>query len=147
MVLGVGIDFDFENIPLEIKTDSIRGSGEKVRVVLYDENEENAGGIAIAFGSTSTMKYKIWECTTGRIDFQTEPSTELNKIWRITLSRSSGSTSIVIDCNDEEVLNFSLSDTTCDEDDWNTYWSRNVVKIKFHSSDTASDAFQSAPGG
>ena len=127
---------------MEIKTDSI--SGEKVRVVLRDENEENAGGVAIVFGST--MKYRIWECTTNRVDFPTEPSTELNKIWRITLSRSSGSKSIVIDCNDEEVLNFSLSDTTCDEDDWNTYWSRNVVKIKFHSSDTASDAFQAAPG-
>ena len=129
---------------LEIKTDSTKGSEEKVRVGLRDENEENAGGVAIVFGST--MKYKIWECTAGRIGFPTEPSTELDKIWRITLSRSSVSTSIVIECNDEEVLNFSLSDTTCDVVDWNTHWSRSVVKIKFHSSDTASDEFKSAPG-
>ena len=49
------IDFDLENYPLQIKTDSEVGSDEEVRVRFYDSQEALIGGIFLYF--TSTPKY------------------------------------------------------------------------------------------
>ena len=133
------IDADLENSSLEIKTDSVFGSDERVSVWFYNSDyKSTAGGVILHF--TSTPQYELWYCTS-KTNFSTALPTGTNKVWRISLIRTSG-IRLVIHCNDVEVLNLLLSDTTCSSSYWNGYWSRDVEKIIFRSSDTASDFYR-----
>ena len=129
------IDADLENSPLEIKTDSSLGSDEKVDVNFITSERFLAGRIILHF--SSTPQYELRYCTS-RTNFPTKLPTDTNKVWRITLTRTSG-IRLVINCNEVEVLNFLLSDKTCKDSSWNYYWSKDVEKIFFDSEDTASD--------
>eukprot|EP00116_Pleurobrachia_bachei_P005144 sb/3465406/ len=51
------IPWDLEGTPLQIKTDSILGSGEKIRVDVYENDKIVIGGVQIKF--TSPMQYRI----------------------------------------------------------------------------------------
>ena len=45
---------------------------------------------------------------------------------------------MVITCNDKEIANVVLSESTCDDGEWTTTWNRDVEKITFLAYDTAS---------
>ena len=134
---GQFIDADLESSPLEIKTDSTLGSNDEVRVMFVTAGREYAGEAAIYF--TSTPQYKLHLCTSDRTNFPVELPTDTVKVWRITLTRTSG-VRLVIHCNEVEVLNFLLSDLTCNDSSWSTVWSRDVEKMSF-SQDTATDFY------
>ena len=140
----VMIDFNLEEYSLNITTDSTLGSNDKVYVFLYtSQGVSVAGGLILYF--TSTPQYWISFCSTAYTNFPTNLPSSNNKVWRVTLTRTSG-IRLVVHCNEKEVLNTMMSDSTCDNSDWSTYWSREVAKIKFYSSDTASDYYQPHPG-
>ena len=141
------IDFDLEKFPLEIKTNSELESEEKVRVkFLSGPAQTNAGGITFSF--KTVVKCWIWECTGGNHPkFQTSLPAEVNKVWRITLSRNlDHDRRVVVHCNEVEVLSVVLSNSTCGKDGWTLPWSKDVVKIKFEHDDTASDLYRPEPG-
>ena len=46
-----------------------------------------------------------------------------------------------------EVVNFLLSDSTCDDSNWRMSWSRKVEKIYFHNSDSATDYYRAVKTG
>ena len=141
------IDFDLEKSPLEIKTDSELGSKEKVKVKFLSKSAEqtNAGGITFYF--TSVLKYWVWECSLrDHSEFQTNVPTQVNKVWRITLSRTSGERRVVVHCNEVEVLNVVLSNTACRDDRWTLAWSKDVSRIQFLHDDKASDLYRPEPG-
>ena len=129
------IDADLENSPLEIKTHNSLGSDEAVDVELLTSEGDKAGGVILHF--SSIPQYELWYCTSSKTNFPTALPTDTNKVWRITLTRTSG-IRLVIHCNEVEVLNVLMSDSTCNEERWSEYWSRDVEKIYFSSSDTAS---------
>ena len=133
------IDADLENSPLEIKTDSSLGSDETVLVYFFNSEGDDAGTIIFHF--TSTLQYQLWYCTNSRTNFPTELPTETDKVWRISLTRTSG-IRLVIHCNEVEVLSILLSDSTCTSSSWNSVWSRDVEEIKFSISDSASDYYR-----
>ena len=137
----VNINYDLENSPLQIRTKSEIGSNEKVRVFFYNAQDEPAGGVILIF--SSPPQYKLGWCSTS-YNFPTTLPSGTDKVWTITLTRSSGVTpSVVIHCNNKEVLNVVLSDSECYSiSNWRDYWSRNVEKIKFDSYDTASDYYR-----
>ncbi|KAL5251349.1 hypothetical protein ACHWQZ_G016894 [Mnemiopsis leidyi] len=139
----VYIDHDLENSPLQIKTNSEVGSNEKVWLRFYTAQQDYAGGITLYF--SSSPQYHLNYCSTSYTNFPTELPSETDKVWTITLTRSSGKKGVVIHCNDKEVLNVVLSNTTCSDSRWSTYWSRDVEKIQFYIFDTASDFYRSAP--
>ena len=90
---------------------------------------------------SSTPRYFIHHCLSQTYHFTTSLPPETDKVWKITLSRVSG-IRLVIHCNDVDVLNMVISDSTCRTYDfWNTYWSRNMKKIYFNGDDTASDFY------
>ena len=137
----VMIDYDLENSPLQIRTNSEIGSKEVVRsVFFYNAEGENAGAVELSF--TSPPQYWLGGCTS-YIDFPTALPSETDKVWKITLTRSSGTPSVVIHCNNKEVLNVVLSDSTCSRSDWSDFWSRDVERILFIVSDEASDFYRS----
>ena len=139
----VMIDFNLEQYSLNIKTDSTLGSDDEVVVELFTSQGDWAGALLLHF--TSTPQYEIWPCKSGFTNFPTNLSPGKDKVWRVTLTRTSG-IRLVVHCNEEEVLNTLISDSTCGDSRWSTYWSREVAKIKFRSSDTASDYYQPQPG-
>ena len=47
-----------------------------------------------------------------------------------------------INCNEVDVLNIVLSDMVCSKSDWSTYWNRDIKKMRFLTSDTASDYYR-----
>ena len=135
----VKINYDLENNPLQIKTNSEVGSNEEAKIKFFSAQEEYAGGISLIYKSPPL--YNIWHCSPS-IEFLTELPSDTDKIWTISLKRST-SLIIVIHCNDVEVLNIVLSDTSCSNDhEWSTYWTREVEKIEFATFNTAADYYR-----
>ena len=132
------INYDLENSPLQIKTDSVVGSDEVVRVWFSTAQDDYTGDVSL----TSPPQYYLDFCSTSNTNFPTVLPTETNKVWTFTLSRVSGEIRVVITCNTVEVLNVVLSSTTCSDSRWSFLWNRDVVKIDFASYDTASDYYR-----
>ena len=139
----VKINFDLETTPLEIKTDSVAGSSDKIFVNFFDQQDEYAGGVKIFF---SSMQYSLVDCLypSQGYDFSTSPTTDDNKVWRITLVKTSDTRRVVIHCNEVEVLIVMLSADFCEGSgsDWSTNWMRDVTRIKFTIYDGASNFYQ-----
>jgi hypothetical protein len=135
----VHIDYDLENTPLEISTDSEVGSGDWVIVYFRTAGEDWAGGVVLRF-SSSTVEYKLLDCSSSYTPLTTLPATR-EKVWRVTKTRSSSEIRVTLHCNGVEVLNTLISGTTCGKSDWNEYWTKDVEKIWFHPED-ASDYYR-----
>ena len=132
------INYDLEKSPLQIRTDSV--SYENVRMNFYNFYGNSAGGVALSF--YTPPQYRLNSCTTSFTNFPTALSTEAVNIWTIILNRISGAVWLIIYCNNKEVLNVALSETTCSDSDWSKVWSKDVEKIEFASLDTASNYFR-----
>ncbi|XP_063676553.1 uncharacterized protein LOC134812879 isoform X2 [Bolinopsis microptera] len=133
----VKIDWDLESTPLEIRTDAVLGSNDQVAVTLYS-GDEFAGSVVLYF--TSTLQWSLGWCESAFADIVNPPSATDNLVWRISITRTAG-VNLVIHCNNEEVVNTVVSELTCSNSAWSTTWIRDVTKIKFSSSDTASDNY------
>ena len=111
----------------------------------YTSGRSYVGSVGIRF--SSTPQYYIPYCTYSYTNFPVSLPKEVKKVWRITQSRNSG-IRLLIHCNNVEVLNILMSDSTCSDSSWSTYWSRTVGNAWFHpSSDTASDYFRAGQSG
>ena len=140
---GELIDHNLEKFPLQIKTRSAVGSQEQLAVWFENANEGFAGGLFVYF--TSPLSYLIDSCTESDISDTSFPSdipTDIDKIWTLTLIRTSETQNLVITCNNKEVLNFSISETTCTDAWWPVAWTQEVKKIKFLKEDNASDFYR-----
>ena len=138
------IDFNLEQYSLVLKTDSTLGSDDLADVRLYTSQGVYAGGLYLLF--YSTPQYYISHCNLVPTNFPTNLPPDNDKVWRVTLTRTSG-IRLVVHCNEEEVVNYLMSDSTCDISAWSTiYWRREVGTIRFRSDDTASDYYQPQPG-
>ena len=143
-------DFNLETTPLEIRTNSELESRNMVRLFLYAESYLNgadptAAGLNIYFDST--LKYYLHYCSgRTRRDFPTSVPTKREKVWRITKTRSSDGIRLQIHCNDVEVLNVLLSDTTCEDSRWRMYWNRKVERMNFNWDDAATDYYRAYAG-
>ena len=149
MQSGVYRNFDPKFSSLQIKTNSVWGSGEKVEleVVVKSFSGAIAGRVFLYF--TSPPRYHLGYCSKSQIDFYPgeESATDSDNIWTITLKKTSyGDRNVVIQYNNVEVVNVVLSDEKCDNGDWREYWSKDIAEIRFSIADTASDFFQLKAG-
>ena len=128
MVFGEHINFDLEKNPIEIKTvtESKVGSDKKLYLVFFGGG--TAGGLYIYF--KSPLEYRLHQCTEDK-EFPDNLPAETDKIWRITLSRTSGNKRVVVHCNEIEVVNVVISDTNCSNSAWDSTWNKDVAKFKF----------------
>ena len=140
------IDFDLENTPLEIKTDSYVGSDEYFQVNFHSDSGVRLGGIRIHLKSAPL--YRILECSRDQLGNSTTISSDSSNIWRITLKRMTIETRVTIHCNNEEVLHVVLSNTVCDRvTNWGTTWGTHVAKIKFSSTHDVTDYYRAYTPG
>ena len=131
------IDVDLEKSSLLIKTDSAEGSSDRLSVWLRSADNEEARIVNITFGSPPTYSLKFCAYS---YEFQTKIPSERIKVWRITFTRNPEST-LVIHCNNKEVLKIVISSSICYEKNWETYWGKDVQKILFSYDDSASDYY------
>ena len=130
-----------ENSPLQIRTDSVLGSDEEVRLWFYNSGSGSyVGGVYLYF--SSPPKYYLEWCSDSKTEFPIELPPETDKVWTIFHTRTSDETGIAVHCNNVEVLNVVISDTTCSDSDWNSIWSKDVDYTHFYSFDTASDYYR-----
>ena len=54
---------------------------------------------------------------------------------------------LTVHCNNQLVLDLLLTDEICTYYQWNKYWNRKMVKIRFEKYDTASDFYGVAKAG
>ena len=132
-------DYNLEESPLQIKTDSRVGTNDEVRVWLRSSQVEIVGGVEFLF--SSPPRYKLWDCRTNRKDLPSNLPTDTNKVWTISLDRTEG-VRLVVHCNDVEVVDFLMSDSTCNHGKWKTRWMKSVGKIEFTHHDNASDYYR-----
>ena len=104
------IPHDSQNLPLYIKTDSVVGSGEIVKVRFWNDNERLAGKVYLSF--TSPPNVTLYLCQKHIISFPPDQSSTFDKILKITLTKIPD-LRLVLHCNDVEVLNVLFSDETC----------------------------------
>ena len=135
------INFDLENSPLQIRTNSHIGSGAKIKLLFFNAQGDSAGGFTLQL--KSTPRYFIDGCDgEAWVEVPNTLPQDLDRTWTLTLSRANDGTRVVVHCNNVEILNVVSSDTTCSDIDWKTAWSKNVEKIKFSHKDGASDYYR-----
>jgi hypothetical protein len=136
VVRGVLIPVNLETSYLHVKTNSALGSNDWIEIVYRDNERREAGGICIWFTSTRVV-YSLLNCDTGFHTFSPYLPTELEKLW--TIEKRGYRTRVI--CNIQPVLNISVSNVICNEDDWETYWSREVSEIEFLGWGNSSEAY------
>ena len=139
MERGVLINHDLESTPLQIKTNSKVGSNEELAVYFQTAVGDGAGGLLIYFKGTN--HFWISSCSTSNSNFPADLPSEADKIWKIMLTRTS-EIRLVIRCNNVEVVNVVLSDSTCGDSDWSTVWKGDIEKLKFPTWDSSSDFYR-----
>ena len=148
---GETIDFDLENFSLYLKTDSLVGSDEKVEV--YFSASASTSGAARGFKIyfTSSPFFYLYNCMVDsdlnfveRMEFSTALPSAVEKIWRISLSKTSGY-QLIIECNKVEVLNMLLSN--CNHPSASDIYRSDskFTGIFFPPPDTASDFYSTDP--
>jgi hypothetical protein len=131
--------FNLESAPLEIKTHSDPGSGDRIRLYFYNEIIDAFVGFEISF--ESAVQLKILYCGFQSSFPDTLPPTK-EKIWRITLDRTVG-VRLLVHCNEEEMFNIKLSGSLCWDTRWRSTWLGSVKELAFFSTwDTASDYYR-----
>ena len=136
------VPMDPESTSVDIMTDSELGSEDRMQLAFYTSFGYIAGGFNIYF--SSIPQYWIQYCySSSKTNFPTDLPVARVKIWRITLTKTFG-IRLQIHCNNVEVLNILLSDTTCGRSDWSIYWNRKIWKMRFTTSDvfTAADSYR-----
>ena len=108
----------------------------------FSSAELDAGRVVVRFNDI--VQYRLYNCYSSYTDFPTTLPAAQEKVWRITLTRTSG-IKLVIHCNEMEVLNILISDSTCSKKNWSQDWSQDVALILFFSSDDASDYYRFIP--
>ena len=130
------IDYDIQEVPLQIQTDSTLGSGEMMWVRFKGGNVEF--GMEVKFSNPPT--YDIGYCTPSDADptFALPGPGEV-QIWTITKY----STKLTLHCNGVKIFNYQFSDS--DRPDCLNKWSTETTAFQIHSTDTASNFYRAAP--
>ena len=143
--LGEVVSHDPIKYPLRIKTTMDFASEGEIRVRFYNVNGAHIAGLNIKIATTP--QYWLHYCMNKFRDFPTNtvlpPLDE--KIWVISITRTSG-VRIIVHCNGQEVLNLQLTNSVCSANsDWINLWNKDFDKISFPSGDAAF-YFQFPPG-
>ena len=143
MTNGLKIDYDLENVPLEMKTNITLDNNEFLAVRFFEYSPLTrshqyesfyAGGFEIIF--SPTPQYYLQLCTNAWLDFLTTLPSATKKIWKITLDKSSG-IRVKVHCNGVLVVDFSVSRENCSYPKWQMWWMNDVTDIWFFTNTRA----------
>ena len=121
------------------------GTKQLINVRLYDSEERVAGSVTITL--SDPPRVKIGKCVdlipTSRNYYSTASTNPI--AWKITKTVGPG---LKVEVGSRTVVDVILTQDVCIDykTDWNLYWQREVTKIKFLDSDTASSHHSSLSG-
>ena len=116
---------DLEATPLQVKTDSIAGSKELIKIWMWNKEDSSfAAGIRVWF--TDPIKYSVVGCSTKYTEFTKQPPSEQNKIW--TFSKTE--LGMKVEVNGVEVLDYHYSESLCGAS-WKRLKELNIHHLKF----------------
>ena len=134
-----------ESSPLQILTDSVLGSNDKLRVEFEPEASGLAHDFTILF--TDPPQYQIGRCMSEAVTFNI-PDTQI-RTWTITKTNNVNNEALSLSCNGIEIFNYLFS--TSSNSDCVTRWTTDVVDMLFKGdrwgTDTASDEYREKPTG
>ena len=124
-----------ETFPLQIKTNSVLGSGDKSIIYFWDD-EIIAGILTIAFDSE--LVYHLSSCTDESVQGIAVPTnlSDGGQLWTIRKSDKL----LTIECNDALVLQYKF--TSSGNENCVSKWSEDILAIEFSSLDNASALFR-----
>ena len=130
-----------QSYSLQIKTKSVISSFKQVRLDLFSADDENAGRLVLEFHTK--IQYWPQNCFDRWQQFPVPEDipSETEKIWQITV-RKKPVVTVTIACNGIELVNLELTKDTCTNLDWADYWGRDVKKVGFQTSDSASRQYR-----
>jgi hypothetical protein len=126
------INFELEKYPLEIKTEIKRGHVGQISVGLYTASDVQAGGFTVDFTSYS-INFDIFSCLLTPAGRTPNYHDNEDEVCRVKLAKKPG-ISLKINCEDEEILNFPISQSKCSTLGGFDTWNKEVAKIMFFSS-------------
>ena len=135
MTRSMMIHHNLETTPLRIKTSSGAWSWKYVGVHLYTAEGAWIGSVYISLRTPPL--YKLGFCMLHYTHLPLTLPSDINKLWIITKLPGP---KITVQCNGVTVVDILLSDDTCTDSRWSTYW-KEVHQIMFLSSDSASDEY------
>eukprot|EP00116_Pleurobrachia_bachei_P007138 sb/3467400/ len=133
------IPWRWEDIPIQIKTDSVVGSGDEISIDMTRAGEE-VYGIAVEF--SSPIKFWLPSCNSekypGYENFPVQPPDEVDKIWTFTKT----DLALIVTCNGVEVLNYEFK--TSEFSDCVSKWGGNTTESIYFALtwNTASDFYR-----
>ena len=124
---------NFEESSLEVKSNSMLGSGDLLRLSFLNDVQEQSGNLRITFDDPP--KFFIKKCLSEDEVFNIPSSDDEKRIWRITREDDI----ISVFCNGEAVVSFSVasSSTKCKK-----MWSATTSFVKFMADDKASNGYR-----
>ena len=128
------IPVSLETSYLHLKTSSSLGSGHKLEVQFFDEDQEFVSGITILFVS-KTGKFQLDKCMKRSRPFDMSIPVEDNRLWSI----KKRGYRIILSCNGLRVLDVTASSETCNNAEYIS-WEQNVVEMKFDRSKNSEEA-------
>ena len=139
IVIGQDYLHEAESVPVQIKTNSVVGSGEGLNLFFF-ASEKASGGVMVKFFDPPT--YFVSYCSSGYTLFPVALPEEVDKIWTITQTAKT----VKISCNEVELVTYTFANNN--NGNCIPFWSRDTVKIKFHGTydSQASDQFRAKPG-
>ena len=136
------MNWDLKNSPLEIKTNSVLGSGDDIDLH-FSSSVGYPSGLVISFDSQPRLWISF--CSSKAMGYFQKPlPSDKDRVWRITLNKETG-IRLQIHCNEVEVLDFIMSDSTCKDSSWRKNWGGDIVIVQFTDTDTASDCYRPQP--
>ena len=106
-------------------------------MVFLSREGKEAGGVFVKF--SNPLQYMIGWCSEWKT-FPPHLPSEVDKIWKFSKDKET----VVVTCNDIEVINFIASDESCDRwPNWRYYWEKEPNRVKFTKHlDRASDEYR-----
>ena len=108
-----------------------------------DENGEIAGGLDIYFWDE--ISYQVKFCMGDYEHFPENLPTDHVRIWTISLS-AEVELRLIVECNGVQVVNFLVSDNTCEDSVWAKFWNKDVAQINLDAPNGALQGFRPAAG-
>ena len=134
----IKLDIPLETSPLQIKTDSLIGSDERIVIrLIFDDDTNSYSFFSIIFSSPPSYRFHKCMVEDSTVKYDWPPVN--NKVWTIKKTTSA----ITILCNGGVVLYFALSENNCDS--LQPIWKENVARIRFADTDSASDYYRIEP--
>ena len=139
------IAYDLESTPLEIRTNRDFDSKDQFKVSVYAKAKSIVGVIWLKWDSSSP-RYRLAFCMKSFSDLPIPLPAGSQKVWRITVGKSSDARSVQIHCNNVEVLNMEITDSLCEVGSWKNYWMKDRTQISFNSKDTVCEFYRPYTG-